>query len=177
MLKVVLVLLGLLVLSILVVVAAGYVLPVEHEAARSITLRQKPEDVFALISDFKNEPSWRPDVESIEMLPDEDGHARFREKSTHGTMTMIVMQLTPPQRMETEIAGKDLPFGGQWIFEILPTPDGCRMNITEHGEIYNPVFRFVSRFVIGYTGTLDGYLKNVARKFGESAVPQDGQIE
>jgi hypothetical protein len=61
-----------------------------------------------------------------------------------------------------------------WIMDISPAPDGCRLNITERGEVYNPFFRFVSRFVLGYTNTMDTYLRNVAHKFGETAEPQDG---
>ena len=82
----------------------------------------------------------------------------------------------PPLRMVTRIDGKNLPFGGRWIFEISPTAEGCRLNVTERGEVYNPVFRFVSRFVLGYTGTLDRYLTSVARKFGDSAVPVEGTV-
>lgn len=110
------------------------------------------------------------------MLPERDGHVRFREKSGNGSITMVVVESTPPRRMVSEIDGKDLPFGGFWIFEILPNTDGCRLNITERGEIYNPVFRFISRYVIKYTGTMDGYLKSVARKFGENAAPVGGEI-
>jgi hypothetical protein len=167
---------GILVLSILLIVAVGYSLPVQHVAARSIELREKRESVFALISDFKNEPAWRTDVQQVEMLPGQDGHVRFREKSSHGSIPIFVVESTPPQRMITEIDGKDLPFGGRWIFEILPNSNGCRLNITERGEVYNPVFRFMSRYVIGYTGTMDGCLRNVARRFGESAMPVSGDI-
>ncbi len=46
---------------------------------------------------------------------------------------------------------------------------------TEQGEIYNPVFRFVSRFILGYTRTIDTYLRNVSRKFDENSLRQDGQ--
>ena len=48
------------------------------------------------------------------------------------------------------------------------------MNITERGEIYDPVFRFASRFFLGYRRTLDTYLQNVSRKFEERSVPQEG---
>jgi hypothetical protein len=175
-LKLLLFVVGLLVLSLLLVVVVGYTLPVQHVAARSIGLRQKPEDVFALISDFKDEPVWRSDVQQVEMLPQREGQIRFREKSANGTITMVVVDSIPPRRMVTEIDGKSLPFGGRWIFEILPNVDGCRLNITERGEVYNPVFRFMSRYVIGYTGTMDGYLKSVGRKFGERVAPVGGLI-
>jgi len=76
--------------------------------------------------------------------------------------------------MVTRIADKTLPFGGIWIFDVSPTSEGCRLNITERGEIYNPLFRFVSRFLVGYHRTLDTYLQNVSRKFEERSVPEEG---
>jgi hypothetical protein len=165
---------GILVLSILAIIAIGYSLPVSHVATRAIVLREKPEQVFALISDFKDEPAWRSDVRRVEILPEEDGHTRFRETSTHGAITMVVLESTPPQRLVSKIEGKNLPFGGRWIFDIFPAAEGCRLNITERGEIYNPVFRFVSRYMIGYTGTIDGYLRSAAKKLGEGAQLMDG---
>jgi hypothetical protein len=80
----------------------------------------------------------------------------------------------PPARLVTRIADKSLPFGGVWIFQVVPTAEGSRLNITENGEVYNPVFRFVSRFIFGYDRTLDAYLQDVSRKFGERAVPEEG---
>jgi hypothetical protein len=174
MLKILGVFVGLLLVTILLIVVIGYSLPKDHVAARAISLRRQPADVFALISNFKDEPSWRADVQQVEMLPERDGHTRFIEKSKNGTMPFEVEESTPPLRMATRIDGKNLPFGGRWIFETSPTADGCRLNITEHGEVYNPVFRFVSRFILGYTGTLDRYLTSAARKFDENAVPVEG---
>jgi len=33
--------------------------------------------------------------------------------------------------------------------------------ITEDGEVYNPFFRFMSRFVFGHAATLDEFVKNL----------------
>lgn len=162
--------------SVVLVVLIGYALPMPHVAARAITLRQKPDDVFALISNFKEGPTWRAGLQQVELLPDRDGHSRFREKSKNGTISYEVIESNPPQRLVTRIDDKGMPFGGGWIFEVTPAVGGCRLNITERGEIYNPVFRFVSRFILGYTGTMDTYLKSAARRFGDSAVPEDGNV-
>jgi hypothetical protein len=40
------------------------------------------------------------------------------------------------------------------------------LTITENGEVYNPLFRFVSRFIIGQTATMDGYIKALNAKLG-----------
>ena len=53
-------------------------------------------------------------------------------------------------------------------------PDGSGgsvVTITEHGSVYNPVFRFVSRFIMGHTATIDGYLRALGRKFGNEPTP------
>ena len=36
-------------------------------------------------------------------------------------------------------------FGGTWTFEVVPMPSGSRLTITERGEIYNVIFRTLSR--------------------------------
>jgi hypothetical protein len=41
------------------------------------------------------------------------------------------------------------------------------LRITENGEIRNIFFRFVSRFLMGYTKTMEDYLNALGQKFGE----------
>jgi hypothetical protein len=159
-----------------VVVIVGSLLPKQHVAARAISVRRKPDEVFELISDFKASPSWRPDVQTVELLPSREEHIRYREKGRNGIITMEVVESRPPQRLIVQIADKNLPFGGIWIFDISPTESGCRLNITERGEVYNPIFRVVSRFFLGYHRTIDTYLGNVSRRFGENAIPEDGVV-
>ena len=45
------------------------------------------------------------------------------------------------------------------------------MTITESGVIHNPLFRFLARFLFGYTGTADAYLRALGAKHGESVTP------
>jgi uncharacterized protein YndB with AHSA1/START domain len=175
MLKMLLALLCALVGGILVMLGIGAMLPKSHVVSRAITLRQSPEAVFAVISNFKDAPTWRPDVRSIDLLPPEGDHVRFRENSNNGAITYEVLETTAPRRLVTQIADPGLPFGGSWILEIAPAPSGCRLNITERGEVYNPLFRFVSRFVLGQTRTVDTYLRNLARHFGESPAVEEGR--
>jgi uncharacterized protein YndB with AHSA1/START domain len=160
--------------GVVLVLLVGYSLPKSHVAARAIVLRAKPENVFAVIADFKNAPSWREGLEGVEMLAPQNGYSRFREQGKHGAITYQVIEIRPPRTLVTQIADRNLPFGGEWIFDVLPQAEGTRVHITERGEIYNPVFRFVSRFILGYTGTMDSYLKSLARKFGEEAVISEG---
>ena len=50
-------------------------------------------------------------------------------------------------------------------------PDASRVTITERGWVSNPIFRFVSRFVMGHTSTLDAYLRALGKHFGSEPTP------
>jgi hypothetical protein len=64
----------------------------------------------------------------------------------------------PPSLVVTRIVGETLPFGGTWTYRIVPAPGGSDLTITEDGEVYNPIFRFMSRFVFGHFATIDAFL-------------------
>ena len=72
-----------------------------------------------------------------------------------------------PSRRVTRIAEKNLPFGGTWTFDIADAPEGCVVRITEDGEVYNVIFRFMARFFFGYTSNMEGYLRDLGQRFGE----------
>jgi hypothetical protein len=71
----------------------------------------------------------------------------------------------PDQRLVTRIADKSLPFGGSWTYIVIPRGDSTTLRITEDGKVYNPVFRFVSRFVLGHTATMKKYPADIGRYF------------
>lgn len=87
---------------------------------------------------------------------------------THGQkIAFELLEATPPRRLATRIADKSLPFGGTWTFEIAPEGVGSEVRITEDGEIYNVIFRFMARFIFGYTTSIETYLRDLGAKFGE----------
>ncbi len=50
---------------------------------------------------------------------------------------------------------------GGGVIEIAPLATGSRITVTELGEVYHPMFRFMSRLVFGHTRSIDGYLTNL----------------
>jgi hypothetical protein len=157
--------LGALVLGVLVI---GWLLPKAHVASRRARFKQPPENVWDVIS---GPPDWRPDVKKFEMLPERDGRPQWREFDQHnGSILFERVEAVPGRLLVTRIADPNLPFGGTWTHEIAKTEDGCTLTITEHGEVYNPIFRFMSRFVFGHTATMETYLKALGKKFGEEIV-------
>jgi hypothetical protein len=119
-----------------VVALVGVWLPVGHEASRSAEFSKPPEAVFALISDLNNYATWWPENET----------------------NVAIVESVPPSRFVTKIDEPDAPFGGTWTWVIEKTPSGSRATITERGEIYNPIFRTLAKFVFGYTSTMESCL-------------------
>jgi hypothetical protein len=122
----------------------GAMLPVNHVASRRARFRETPEQIW---------PSISPGV----------SQQRFRQDD----VDYEVVEATPNRRLVTKIADKNLPYGGSWIYEIEPEAAGSILRITERGEVYNPFFRFISRFVMGHTATIDSSLRELGKKLGE----------
>jgi hypothetical protein len=160
---------------VLAVSVVGLFLPRGHVVARTITLHQSPDVIWQVITDFGAAPSWRPNLIRVEQLPAHQGLPLWREHYQGGdALTLATVESISPARLVREIADPDLPFGGRWVYEIAPREDSSRVTITEHGDVSNPVFRVFSRFFMDQTATLDEYLSNLGKKFGESVAPQPG---
>ncbi len=171
MLKWTLILLGVTVALITVVAIVGILLPKGHVATRMVRIRQQPDAIWRALTQIDAFPNWRTSVTAVERLQDQNGLPVWRERSAQGTMTLVTEEFTPPHRLKTRIADKELPFGGTWTWEIMPAPDGSIVRITEDGEIYSPIFRFMARFVFGYTSTMEQYLRSLGKRFNEDVTP------
>ncbi len=125
--------------------------------------------------DVAGYPSWRRDVHRVDLLPNAAGGRAWREyqsdRSNDRGIAFEMGEASPPRHLVTRITDRSLPFGGEWEYDIVPNGTGSRVTIAEHGEINNPVFRFVSRFVLGYTSTIDAYLGSLGRKWSGSGSP------
>jgi uncharacterized protein YndB with AHSA1/START domain len=143
MLKVILIVAAALAALVLVVAAIGWLLPRDHVAARSATFRAEPAAIFAQIASL--EIGARDDV------------------------PIAIVEQRPPDRLVTRIADPGLPFGGTWTFELTPEGGGTRLTITERGYVSNPIFRVISRFVLGHEATMASYLRELAARLGEAA--------
>ena len=143
---------------VLLVVLVGLFLPVRHTATVEREVRGTPEEVWRVITDVEGFSGWRPDVDRAERLEPIGGWPAWREEGPNGPLTFAIAAVEPRRRLVTEIVDEGLPFGGRWTYLLEPSQTGTRLTITEDGYIYNPVYRFVSRFFMGYEGTAQTYL-------------------
>jgi len=166
--------LGTLVGLIALVAVIGAMLPRDHVASMTARIAAKQEDVWTAITTPSAFPEWRGDVKRVELLPATPIGPSWREHGSNGAITFATDVWDPPRRFVGRIADQGLPFGGSWEYRIEPEgASSARVTITEHGSIYNPIFRFVSRFIMGYTGTMTTYLKALGRRFGGESTPEE----
>lgn len=159
-----------LVILIIVVVGItfliGYALPAKTTISRSITLKQSPEAVFAVLADLPHLAEWNRNTEKVEMLPPINGKEASRQTFKGGmTMTIVTAESAPPHRLVRAMGDGGGPFIGSWTYEISPA--GSRVVLTEVAEFKNPFFRIMTR-IFGQTKYMDEHLEDLAKKFGET---------
>ncbi len=156
---------GVLAFIVVLMAVIGALLPRAHHATRQARFRAAPGALYAVLA---GPPDWRTGVKSFGVLPEERGRKRWWEEDSHRQkITYELVEDSPPSRMVVRIADRGLPFGGTWTFEIAPASDGgSDLRISEDGEIYNVIFRFMARFFFGYTASIEGYLRDLSAKFG-----------
>jgi hypothetical protein len=154
---------ALLALLALVVVVVGVLLPKAHRASAQVIVGARPEVVYAILVDFASGPTWRTGIKKVELLVPRDGKPSFKEWGDNGEMTYVVEESIPPRRLVTRIVDQSA-FGGTWTFELTPQGDATAVEITERGEVYNPLFRFMATFFFSPTATLERYLSDLKKR-------------
>jgi len=133
-----------LLVAVVAITLVGRSLPVGHVASRAATFRRPPEEVWAAIND--------PALLSSRGV----GDVKFE-----------TVESLPPKLLVRRVVGEK-DFGGTWTCDIASAPGGSTLTITENGEIYNPFFRFASRFIIGHHRTIDGTMAALRKRFAEA---------
>jgi uncharacterized protein YndB with AHSA1/START domain len=148
-----------------VIALIGSRLPQAHVASREGRVSAPPEAVWQAITNVDAFNTWRAGVSRVQRLPDREGKTTWIEHTSDGRLTLTVEHAEPPRLLVIRLADPDLPFGGTWTYEIAAASAGSTVvRITEHGEIYNPAFRFMARYVFGHHGTIEKYLASLEKK-------------
>jgi hypothetical protein len=175
--RAVILVMGLPVLALIVAAGGGLFLSETHVVTSRARYAVSADSLWAEVSDPERAAVWRPDIQQVERLPDRDGRTAWKEVGATGALTYERTVYEPPARMVVRIAEPDLPFSGEWTYEVAPADGGAVLTLTERGAIPNPVYRFLARFLFGYHSALDGYLTALGARFGEDTVPRHGSGE
>lgn len=155
-----------------VAAAIGSTLPRDHVATVRARFAASPAAVWAIIADPLSAASWRGDVKKVVALPDRNGQKSWSEETGNGTVTYVLAVSDPPRAMTTRIVDEALPFGGQWEFVLQASQQGSELTITERGFVKPALFRFMARYIFGYTSTARDYLVALGVKLDEQTTPE-----
>jgi len=137
--KLILYVAGGLVVLVVVIAVVGAMLPRTHRASRTLRVKRSPADVWPVVM----------------------------QTAQGSSVPVDILESDPPHRLVTRVTEAEKNFGGTWTIAIAPAPGGSDVTIAEDGWVANPIFRFVSRIVIGHHATMDGLLKQVAKTLNE----------
>ena len=129
------------VLLLVVIAAVGATLPREHRASRTLRLGRPPGDVWPVLTHV----------------------------AAGSSLPVDVLESQPPSRLVTRVSASERQFGGTWTIAIAPDGPGSVLTVTEDGWVANPVFRVLSRYVIGHHATMDAMLTSVAKQLDAPA--------
>jgi uncharacterized protein YndB with AHSA1/START domain len=147
-----------------IAVFVGYLLPVQHTASRAEKINAPVSNIWSAITSIEKYSEWKPDVKHTEK-----SGAIWKEVNLSGEeVEYEILEEIPEQRLVTKIATKGLPYGGTWTFQLVKEGGVSTLTITENGEVYNPFFRFMSKYVFGHEATLTKYLEALKQRVEKS---------
>lgn len=153
-----------------IVIVTGMALPKAHVASVRAHYKQQPQALYNTIVDVTQGPQWRTGLKRVSVL--EQQPLKWQEEASWGNLTMVMDEATSPRKVVSRIADTSQGFGGTWTYEIAPDANGSIVTITENGEVYNPMFRFMSKFVFGHHKSLEVYARDLGRRFKEDVTPE-----
>jgi uncharacterized protein YndB with AHSA1/START domain len=142
----------------------GSLLPQAHKVSARIHLDQPLDKVWAAITDYGAIPTWWPDQVTAEKQVLPGGKEIWIAGDKHGQkIGFETAEEDRPKRLVRRILDEGLPFGGTWTFDLVPSGSGTDLTVAEDGFVRPAFFRFVSRFVLGHTATLDSFLGSLKK--------------
>lgn len=167
--KVVYVLVAIVVIALLIV-GWGALLPKRHHTEDSVIVKADPPEIWNAISDVKDSPQWRSDIGRVELLDDATPAQHWREFHKNKGVTYRLDKSQPTTLRVVSIDDPALPFGGTWAITVEPFEPGItHVRIDEDGEVRNPIYRWISRYLIDQRSSMDRYLLDLQRHFPAKA--------
>lgn len=149
---------------IAIVLIIGLFLPKERTFTKTAVLNSDVKKVFNIVTDFKNQTSWRNDVKEIIVI---DNYT-WTEVPKKGTaITFKVKQKVENEIFEIEII-EPKNFKGYWVGTFKQTkPNETAIDFKEVVTISNPFFRTISYLFVNLDKTMDLYLENLKQKLSK----------
>lgn len=149
---------------IAIVLIIGLFLPKERTFTKTAVLNSDVKKVFNIVTDFKNQTSWRNDVKEIIVIDDNT----WTEVPKKGTaITFKVKQKIENEIFKIEIV-EPKNFNGYWVGTFKQTnQNATEIEFKEVVTILNPFFRTLSYLFVDLDKTMDLYLENLKQKLSK----------
>ena len=156
----------------LVLTGIGTSLPIDHHAVCSTTYETRQATLFAAVDNDDASVQWRPEIKRAVLVSGRGPTAVWRETDSHGgEMTYRTTAYAYGNALARTIDYvPGMPFAGTWTYDFYPqklpeqiSRGATIVAITEDGRIYNPFFRFLARYVFGYTQSMVTYLEDLGK--------------
>jgi hypothetical protein len=158
-------------LVIVLVTLAGSLIPRTHRVAVRAAYVAPRDSVYRVIEDVARGAEWRTGLERVELLSAPGEPLRWREVADWGTLTFERPAADPPRMLVSRIVDEGQGFGGTWTWELTPAGPGTIVVITENGVIDRPIYRLVSKYLMGYHEGIETYARDLGRRLGEEVEP------
>src|ERR1041385_1263241 len=153
--KIVLIFFVVLIALMVIMMLLGRMLPVKHTASQSKLFISSCNEVWNVVTDVTHWKSWLSDLKDLSITNDSTFVADGVEYAISNSV--------PGVSFTTTIITKDLPYGGMWHYVFEKEGEGCRLTVTEIGEVYNPMFRFMSKYIFGHDGSLRKFMEVLSK--------------
>jgi uncharacterized protein YndB with AHSA1/START domain len=148
----------------------GRRLPSRHETRRTVRVAATREAVFALLTDVRAIPKWRKWVGRVDRLASEP-RVRYREYGPQGTLELEIEEATAPSKLVLRTAPRRrMVFEGTWTYELEVDDDGCRVTLTERGEVRSAMARVFAIYVLGHATHVERTLAALVSHFARGGV-------
>lgn len=155
--KWVLIVIGVLVSVVLIVFVVGKLLPIKHTVSVTKKFSVSSSKLWQVVRNFQEYDKWRR-LEQLQVISE----TKWKETDKRGDIiTFGIIEEELEHSMVVKILDENLPFGGTWVYEIESLEERSVLKITENGEVYNPIFRFISHFFMDQTSTINQYLNDL----------------
>jgi hypothetical protein len=146
---------------IAIVFIIGLFMPKERKFTKTDVLHSDVSKVFNLVTDFKNQATWRNDVKEIIVI-DNNTWTEVPKKGT--AITFKIKQKIENKTFEIEII-KPKNFNGYWIGTFKPTKiNETTVEFQEIVTISNPFFRTLSFLFVNMNKSMEVYLQNLKQE-------------
>ena len=149
---------------IAIVLIIGLFLPKKRTYTKTAVLNSDVTKVFNIVTDFKNQTTWRNDVKEIIVI-DNNTWTEVPKKGT--AITFKVKQKIENEIFEIEIV-EPKNFNGYWVGTFKQTnQNATEIEFKEVVTFSNPFFRTISYLFVDLDKTMDLYLENLKQKLSE----------